>query len=403
MSRTTARTRPPAVRMASNVLRRMACSCLEHWARCPVLCIQTRRRAALRAGSKVPATPAEGPRWWQADGVERRINRLLDAVVAVGGDLDLQAVLHRIAEAAANLVDAEYAALGVISQDGQSLAQFIVIGVDDEMVKRIGELPSGHGVLGRLITDPRPLRLDDLGQHPEAFGFPPNHPPMHTFLGVPVRVRDAVFGNLYLTEKRGGGSFDEDDEAVVLALAAAAGVAIQNARLYTETRQRERWLAASSEVSTALLSGTDSEEVLALIAARAREVTGGTLALVALPVEDGRLLVEVADGEGAAEERGRLLDAAGSILDAVLTDGHARRLPARDIPSTMPVGDGLAAPLGGADGEPRGVLVVTGLTSSDTGVATNALGSFAAQAAVALELAERRRDRERFAVFEDRD
>src|SRR3954470_1650845 len=307
MSRTTARTRPPAVRMASNVLRRMACSCLEHWAPCPVLCIQTRRRAALRAGWKVPATPAEGPRWWQADGVERRINRLLDAVVAVGGDLDLQAVLHRIAQAAANLVDAEYAALGVISEDGRSLAQFIVVGVDDDMVARIGDLPSGHGVLGKLITDPRPLRLDDLASSPDAYGFPPNHPPMHTFLGVPIRVRDAVFGNLYLTEKRGGGSFDEDDEAIVLGLAAAAGVAIQNARLFTETRQRERWLEASSEVSTALLSGKDPEDVLSLVAQRAREVTGAVLALVALPVGDDRLLVEVADGDGADQLRGQML------------------------------------------------------------------------------------------------
>src|SRR3954469_7048685 len=347
MSRTTARTRPPAVRMASNVLRRMACSCLEHWAPCPVLCIQTRRRAALRAGSKVPATPAEGPRWWQADGVERRINRLLDAVVAVGGNLDLQAVLHRIAEAAANLVDAEYAALGVISEDGQSLAQFIVVGVDDDMVKRIGELPAGHGVLGKLITDPRPLRLDDLGSSPDSFGFPPNHPPMHTFLGVPIRVRDAVFGNLYLTEKRGGATFDADDEAVVLALAAAAGVAVQNARLYTETRQRERWLAASSEVSTALLSGKDPEEVLSLIACRAREVTDAHLALVALPMDEQRLLVEVAEGEGAQDLRGRLLDQDGSVLGDVLRSSEVRMLVAGE--GALALDTGIAVPLGRKD------------------------------------------------------
>jgi signal transduction histidine kinase len=335
--------------------------------------------------------------------VERRIDRLLEAVVAVGGDLDLQTVLHRIAEVAASLVDAEYAALGVISEDGRSLAQFIVVGVDDEMVARIGNLPAGHGVLGKLITDPRPLRLDNLADHPESFGFPPNHPPMHTFLGVPIRVRDAVFGNLYLTEKRGGTGFDADDEAVVLALAAAAGVAVQNARLYTESRQRERWLAAISEVSTALLSGKDPEDVLALIAARAREVTGGALAFVALPVDGDRLLVEVADGEDAASHRGRLIDRAGSVLDGVLVDGRARLLPAREVPSAVPEGDGLAAPLGGGDGDARGVLVVTGLSAPDTTLAARALGSFAAQAAVALELAERRRDAERFAVFEDRD
>jgi signal transduction histidine kinase len=335
--------------------------------------------------------------------MERRINRLLDAVVAIGSDLDLQTVLHRIAEVAASLVDAEYAALGVISEDGRGLSQFIVVGVDDEMVARIGSLPAGHGVLGKLISDPQPLRLDRLADHAASFGFPPNHPPMHTFLGVPIRVRDAVFGNLYLTEKRGGASFDADDEAVVLALAAAAGVAIQNARLYTDTLQRERWLEASSEVSTALLSGKDPEDVLALVAARARQVTGGALAFVALPVEGDRLLVEIADGEGAQQERGRLLDRTGSVLAAVLEQGQPCVVPAADLPPSTAPGDGLAVPLGGVHGDGRGVLVVTGLPVADTAVAIRALSSFAAQAAVALELAERRRDSERFAVLEDRD
>ena len=309
---------------------------------------------------------------------DERLRSLLHAVLAIGEDLDLPTVLHHITEVAASLVDAEYAALGVISPDGNGLSQFIVVGVDDEMVERIGNLPAGHGVLGMLIKDPKPLRLDKLEDHPQSFGFPPDHPPMHTFLGVPIRVRDAVFGNLYLTEKRGGGSFDEQDEAVVLGLAAAAGVAIQNARLYTESRQRERWLEAIGEVSTALLSGKDPEDVLALVATRARQVTGAALAFVALPVEGGRLLVEVADGEGADAQRGRLLDA------------------------TSP-GDGLAVPLGGDDGDQRGMLVVTGLAGLDATLVTRALTSFAAQAAVALELAERRRDIERFAVFEDRD
>lgn len=317
---------------------------------------------------------------------------LLQAVIAVAGDLDLQAVLHRITEVAAALVDAEYAALGVISEDGASLSQFIVVGVDDDVVAKIGKLPAGHGVLGKLISDPRPLRLNNIADHPDSFGFPRDHPPMRTFLGVPIRVRDAVFGNLYLTEKRGDRSFDEADEAIVLGLAAAAGVAVQNARLYTETRQRERWLEASSEVSTALLSGKDPEEVLTLVAHRARQVTGGSLALVVLPVAGDRLLIEVADGEGAESERGRIVDRAGSVLDDVLAQGTPRSVP-----------DGLAVPMGGGEGEARGVLVVTGLSAPDLAVAARALSSFAAQAAVALELAERRRAAERFAVFEDRD
>ena len=330
-----------------------------------------------------------------------RVHSLLEAVVEVGGDLDLQVVLHRIADAAATLVDAEYGALGVISEDGQALSQFLVVGIDEKMVEKIGSLPAGHGVLGELIRDPHPLRLNDLSSHAQSFGFPPGHPPMHSFLGVPIRVRDTVFGNLYLTEKRGGGEFDEEDEAVVLALAAAAGVAIQNARLYSETRQRERWLEATSEVSTALLSGADPEDVLSLVAARAREVTDAALALVVLPLDDQRLLVEVAEGECAGDVRGQLLAREGSVLDEVLHSSEVRMLAAGELP--FHVGDGIAVPLGGKDGPARGVLALTGLQTPDTGGAVRTLSSFAAQAAVALELAERRRDAERFAVFEDRD
>ena len=330
----------------------------------------------------------------------RRRDSLLQAVVAIAGDLDLQVVLHRIAEAAATLVDAEYGALGVISEDGRGLSQFLVVGVDDDMVERIGSLPEGHGVLGQLIHDPHPLRLNDLSSHPQSFGFPAGHPPMHSFLGVPIRVRDTVFGNLYLTEKRGGGQFDEEDEAVVLALAAAAGVAIQNARLYSETRQRERWLEATGEVATALLSGVDPEDVLSLIATRAREVTDAELALVALPLDEHRLLVEVAEGEAAADVRGRLFEQQGSAFGEVLRSGDYRMLTKDD---DALLADGVAVPLGGRDGPARGVLVLAGLPPSDTGAVVRTLSGFAAQAAVALELAERRRDAERFAVFEDRD
>ncbi|MCW2723660.1 MAG: sensor signal transduction histidine kinase [Frankiales bacterium] len=331
-----------------------------------------------------------------------RVHSLLEAVLAIGSDLDLQAVLRRITEVAATLVDASYGALGVISEDGRGLAQFLVVGIDDDMAATIGALPAGHGVLGQLISHPYPLRLTNLADHPESFGFPAGHPPMRTFLGVPIRVRDEVFGNLYLTEKRGGGDFDDEDQAVVQSLAAAAGIAIQNARLYTETLQRERWLEASSAVSTALLSGTDPEEVLTLVAARARQAAGGALAFVALPIDDDRLLIEVADGDHADETRGRLLDRAGSPLGEVLREGQARLLTGCDIPLvTGGQGEGLAVPLGGPAA--RGVLVVLGMPATGTASAIRTLGSFAAQAAVALELAERRRDAERFAVFEDRE
>jgi signal transduction histidine kinase len=333
---------------------------------------------------------------------DAKLRGLLHAVLDIGDDLDLQTVLHRIAEVAAQLVDAEYAALGVVSNDGLSLSQFLVVGVDDAMVERIGSLPAGHGVLGKLIKDPKPLRLDDLAQHPDSFGFPPNHPPMHTFLGVPIRVRNVVFGNLYLTEKRGGGSFDEQDEAVVLGLAAAAGVAIQNARLYGESRRRESWLEASSEVSTALLSGAEPEAVLDLVAARARQVTNGSLSLVALPVGEDRLLIEAADGPGATEQLGRLVPLSATLLAKVSEGGTSVVLPGQELGLDAAVGECRAVPLGKGDGV-RGVLVVAGIEDHEADLAIRALSSFAAQAAVALELAEHRRDAERFAVFQDRD
>lgn len=329
-----------------------------------------------------------------------RLSRLLEAVLAVGENLELQGVLHRIAEAAADLADASYAALGVISDDGRGLSQFVVVGVDQAMIEKIGDLPSGHGVLGELIRDPRPLRLHDLAQHAASFGFPPGHPPMHSFLGVPIRVRDAVFGNLYLTEKRGGGDFDEQDEIIVRALAAAAGVAIQNARLYDESELRNRMVEASSEVSTALLSGSDPEDVLALIAQRARQVTGARLAFAALPIGEGRLLVEVADGEGAEQLRGRLLTASQTVLGEVIECGQSR-----DFQETwlLEGSMSLAVPLSGSSGVVRGVLAVSGIPTVNWEVSQRTVTSFAAQASVALELAERRRALERYAVFEDRD
>jgi signal transduction histidine kinase len=167
----------------------------------------------------------------------RGLRRLLDAVVTVGSDLDLPTVLHTIVESAVELVDARYGALGVLDPSRTRLAQFITIGVDDETHAAIGHLPEGHGILGLLIVDPRPIRLPDLREHPDSYGFPPNHPPMRSFLGVPVRVRDEVFGNLYLTDKTTAEVFTDVDEELVIALAGAAGVAIENARLHARVQE----------------------------------------------------------------------------------------------------------------------------------------------------------------------
>ncbi|HTJ75589.1 MAG TPA: GAF domain-containing protein, partial [Acidimicrobiales bacterium] len=167
----------------------------------------------------------------------RSLRMLLDAVLTVGSDLDLPTVLRRIVESAVSLVDARYGALGVLDEAGTGLAQFITVGLDDETYRAIGPLPEGHGILGLLIVDPKPLRLPDLHEHPDSYGFPPNHPPMKSFLGVPIRVRDQVFGNLYLTDKTTGEVFTDIDQELVVALASAAGIAIENARLHARVRE----------------------------------------------------------------------------------------------------------------------------------------------------------------------
>ena len=335
-----------------------------------------------------------------------RVHALLEAVLAVGSDLDLQTVLARIADAASTLVQARYAALGVIGDDGQ-LSQFVTVGVDAEQHAAIGVLPRGRGVLGLLIREPAPLRLEDISSSPAAYGFPPNHPPMRTFLGVPIRVRGAVFGNLYLTEKRGGEAFDDEDESVVLALAAAAGVAIENARLYDASRRRESWLAASADISTQLLGGADPDEVLHLVAAHARRITGASSGFVALPEGDQRLLVEAADGADADELRGSVLDLHGSPCGRVLTEGQPSMLngaEAAEVLGVRTVASALLVPLGAA-GASRGVLALTSPYGEPpvSGGSIEELSTFAGHAALALEVAERRRDAERLVVFEDRD
>ncbi|WP_205528373.1 GAF domain-containing sensor histidine kinase [Desertimonas flava] len=168
----------------------------------------------------------------------KQLRRLLDAVMAVGSELSLPTILRRIIETATELVDARYGALGVLDESRTRLSEFITVGIDDDTIRRIGDLPEGHGILGLLIVDPKPLRLPDLSAHPDSFGFPPNHPPMTSFLGVPILLRNEVFGNLYLTDKADGDVFTDVDEELVVGLAAAAGLAIENARLYQLEQMR---------------------------------------------------------------------------------------------------------------------------------------------------------------------
>src|SRR5215475_14545128 len=202
---------------------------------------------------------------------ESRLHRLLDAVVSVASDLSLPDVLRRIVQLSAELAGARYAALGVIGPD-RKLVEFIHEGIDEETRERIGDLPTGGGILGLLIDRPEPLRLHDLTEHPQSFGFPPNHPPMRSFLGVPIRVRGKVFGNLYLTEKADGADFAEEDQEIVVALAAAAAVAVENARLYERTHRREQWLQASNDITGKLLAGADARETLSMVATQALSI-----------------------------------------------------------------------------------------------------------------------------------
>src|SRR3954447_9463036 len=206
---------------------------------------------------------------------QARLRLLLDAVVTMAADLTLDGVLSRIVSIASTLVDAQYAALGVLDLGPKRrLPTFVHHGMGSDVVAEIGDLPTGHGLLGLLIDHPEPIRLHDIAAHAASYGFPEHHPPMSSFLGVPVRIRDRVFGNLYLTEKLGGGDFTDTDEEVVTALAAAAGVAIENARLYEEAEQRQRWLQATAEITARLADLGPGQDALELVAGRGGGVVG---------------------------------------------------------------------------------------------------------------------------------
>jgi signal transduction histidine kinase len=346
-------------------------------------------------------------------GTRDQMRGLLEAVIAVSSGLDLASTLRRIVETAVRLVDASYGALGVIGDD-QELAEFIPVGLTEDEIGQIHHWPEGRGLLGLLIKDPQPLRLASIAAHAESSGFPAGHPPMESFLGVPVRVRDVVFGNLYLTNKRNGGEFTEDDEAVLLALGAAAGVAVENARLYEAARRSQRWIQASAEVTTQLLSGTEPDEVLARITGQARELSDADLAILALPDEASRLLtVTYADGDGMQAVRGLVLPVGQSLSGQVLASGESvisadfaadDRAAGAARAAMSHIGPAVMFPLGARGGR-RGVLTVGRRHGRAPFPAADAsfVASFAAQAGVALELAASRAEAERLSVYQDRD
>ncbi|AHH96938.1 GAF domain-containing protein [Kutzneria viridogrisea] len=330
-----------------------------------------------------------------------RLQGLLDAVLAVGSSIELDSTLARIVQAAADLVDARYGALGVLGGD-DGLSEFVYIGINAETRQLMGHLPEGRGLLGLLIHDPKPIRLAKLSSHPASVGFPANHPPMNSFLGVPVRVREEVFGNLYMTEKRGGGEFTAEDEVVLRALAAAAGVAVENARLFERSQFRQRWLEASSEIRAELLGGCSVQDALLLVAQRCLEVTGSHSALVLLAEED-QLKVGAAAGGNAELVAGREISACSTADDTaqVLTDLAE---VFGDQLADLGAGPAVVVALRTANGI-GGLLVAARGTGAPKYLPADVpvVASFADQAALALEFAEKQSAQRLLDVLADRD
>jgi signal transduction histidine kinase len=338
-----------------------------------------------------------------------RLRALLDAVVAIGTDLELRPTLERIVVSACELAGARYGALGIIGED-RTLVEFITHGLSPAEHDVIGHLPTGRGVLGLLIDEPQPVRMPDITQHPRSYGFPEQHPAMHSFLGVPVRIRDHVYGNLYLAEKHEGAQFTDDDEQIVVALAAAAGVAIDNARLYTLAQRRQRWLAAASEITELLVGRVRRNEALELIARRAREVAGAELVLVLVNDDEaGVLTVEVADSARAdlGQLTGTVLPVEQILFAEVLQSRRHLIVDslAKAAPWPVPVPDRPATvvPLASSDAF-HGLLVMVGAApGGDPQEDLTMLSTFAGQAALAFERALAQEEREMFVILEDRE
>lgn len=348
-----------------------------------------------------------------------RLDGLVEAMLVVTSGLDLDTTLQTIVRTATNLVDARYGALGVrgAGAAGEEIIEFVVDGIDDATRAQIGPPPSGRGVLGVLIDDPKPIRLDDIRLHPDSVGFPANHPPMRTFLGVPVRIRDEIYGNLYLTEKDGGQPFSEDDEVLVEALAAAAGIAIANARLYAQARARQSWIEATRDIATELLGGADPARVFRLIADETLRLTDAEAVIVAVPVDTDA--AEAAGFNWAAgvdelvvvETAGAAV-AAGSIslphteIGAAFTARAPRRVAALDIPEPLmaDAGPALVLPLRTTESV-AGVVVALRRRGApeftDEQLAMTA--AFTDQATVAWQLANTQRRMRELDVVSDRE
>jgi signal transduction histidine kinase len=340
-----------------------------------------------------------------------RLRLLLDANRSIVGALSLSTVLRRIAEVARDLVRARYAALGVIGADGL-LEQFIHVGMDDATVRAIGHLPKGLGVLGALTEEAKPIRLKRIQDDERSSGFPPGHPPMESFLGVPIRSHDEIFGNLYLTEHEDG-AFTAEDEDLVLSLAATAGIAIENARLYEDSRRRQRWAQASAEINEVLLDPERQQDPLELIAGTVKGLADADVVTLVVPAQQPETLrVAVATGDGEAELLGLHYPEKQSLVALAMETGRGVQVGSVDegqgyyvhLAKFVDVGPVMAVPLSSGSG-PRGALMLGRRKGHALfrPIDVEMVESFAHHAAVAIELEEARADKQRLAVLQDRD
>jgi GAF domain-containing protein len=326
-----------------------------------------------------------------------RLRTLVDAGIALSSELSLDALLQRTVETAAQLTEARYAALGVVDRAGHRLERFFTTGIDAETYAAIGELPRGRGILGVLIRDAHPLRLRDIAADPRSVGFPANHPPMLTFLGVPIVLRGIAFGNLYLTEKAHGAEFTSEDEELTQLLAAQAAVAIENARLYASSNHWLRQLETLNEIGAALASEVELEPLLGLVAHRMQELVGARIVLIALPDAEGSLRVVGAAGRDDA--MGRELALSTTKTGRVLERGHTERVDAvvddpevdQQIARELGVTTAIYLPLS-VRGRPLVVVVVHDKLATDPRFVVadvRVAVSLVARAAIAVDLSER--------------
>ena len=329
-----------------------------------------------------------------------RLQRLLESGIALSSELSLEALLRKVIETAVELTGARYGALGVIDKTGTGLEQFITVGIEPELQAAIGDLPLGRGILGVLIRDRKTLRLHDLTLDPRSVGFPPNHPPMRAFLGVPIALRGIAFGNLYLTEKAGGAEFTTGDEEIVRLLAAQVAVAIENARLYEASRQWARQLESLNEFSDALAGEGDLAQVFELAASRLRELVDARVVMIQRPAHDrATLTVEAASGEGAERLRGIKIDARVSKSGRTLERRRSERIDSliddpevdQSAPRLVEATSALYVPLIVRD-HAVGVVVAydkIGASPRFVDADMRIAQAFANRAAVAIELSER--------------